>query len=72
MSQIRHQKTGTASNRFGNVGGGDKYFVEEEIYDWLQVCFDVGGQKLRVHIKNAANGGDGKAKGEEIILEGNE
>lgn len=35
--------------------------MQQKIENWVYVSIRVGGEELRVHIKNAANGGEFEA-----------
>lgn len=41
---------------FPDVGEGDSNLVEEEIEDRVEIEVGIGGEELRVHVEDAADG----------------
>lgn len=50
------QKSGASDNGLREVQEGDGDLVEEEIEDGVEVRVRVGGEKLGVHVEDAADG----------------
>lgn len=72
VSDAANQQSGASDNGLGEVREGDGDLVEEEIEDWVEVGLGVGGEELRVHVEDAAEGRAVDAEGGEAALDGDE
>ena len=72
ISDAADQESGASDNGLGEVKEGDGDLVEEEIEDWVEVGLGVGGEELRVHVEDAAEGRAANAEGGKAALDGDE
>lgn len=64
------EKTRAANDGFGEVGGGDRDFLEEKVEDGENERAGIRGEEDGMHVEDAAEGRTRDADGGEKVLDG--